>query len=138
MRRFLTIGIKPDKSIKVLAGADEEKGAHIDTFNALASSKKKKQKAEFSEIHVIDISKGIVKRKRFGNGEGGKRTVARTVKKKASRKKAKPAAKKKKAAAKKSSAKITAKAKAPAPTAKNKEAGSGETVSLPPAKAEGE
>jgi hypothetical protein len=99
MRRFLTIGITATGKVDVLHSADKEKREHIDEFNQLAKTVKgkKAKKGKYAEIQVVDISRGVIKRKRNGELEGGKRTVARIVekrKKKAVTKKTKKAAKK--------------------------------------------
>jgi hypothetical protein len=104
MRRFLTIGITGKGEVEILHGADKDKREHVDEFNKLAKAAKgkKAKKSKFAEVQVIDLSRGIVKRKRHGNVEGsGKRTIARTVKKrakKAAEKSAKKSARKKRVA----------------------------------------
>ena len=82
MRRFITIGIKPNNEVEILHGADKSRSEHREEFNKLGAGKAKK-KSEFAEVQVIDLSRGVVKRKRFGDSKvDGKRTVARTVEKK--------------------------------------------------------
>lgn len=152
MRRFLTIGIKGNGKVDVLQGAETDKAGHIEEFRNLAApakgKAKKKEKSKYAEVHVVDLSRGVIKRKRFDTIDGsGKRTIARTVKKR----KAKPAARKKskKTASKKPAARNTSakrapkkksRAKAPAPTAKSDAAGSpkADEGMFPPAKPAGE
>lgn len=83
MRRFLTIGIKPDGQVKILQGADVDRADHRAEFRKLVAETKKSKKSEFAEVQVIDLSRGVINRKRYGGLKDdvtGKRTVARTVK----------------------------------------------------------
>jgi hypothetical protein len=82
MRRFLTIGIKTNGKVDILHGAEHEKSEHRDEFRKLAiAGRKGKKKSEYAEIQLIDLSRAIVSRKRFGETlDGGKRTIARIVK----------------------------------------------------------
>lgn len=129
MRRFLTIGLKPDGKISVLENVESGKSDHITRFNEHAAAKKKK--SDFVEVQVIDLSRGVIKRKRFGAFDSdGKRTIARSVKPK--KRTTARTAKGKKPAAKKTSAKKAAPkrvARTSKPKAENKS--SAPTASAP-------
>lgn len=129
MRRFLTIGIKPNGSIAIIHGPEHPKRDHVEQFRKTVAASRKK--SEFAEIHVIDLSRGVIKKRRFGRVKfkgdtgSGKRTIARSVKHK------KPRAAKAKKAAKKTAKKAPRKsAKPPKTDAKSP---ASESSAAPPA-----
>ena len=103
MRRYLTIGITKTGTVDILHGADKGYSLHREEFLKMAAGRKKGPSASgYAEVHIVDISKGMVKRRRFahvrvkGVDESGKRTIARSVKSSKAKKIEKAAAPKRK------------------------------------------
>jgi hypothetical protein len=67
MRRFLTVGITAEDKVHILHGAENEKSSHREKFREVVDEgrKAKKGKAQFAEVILIDLSHGVIKRKKF-------------------------------------------------------------------------